>query len=311
VYTLVSAPVLGFDLARMEGGAATAELLLAALALSPEDLPVLAAPLPTQSVRAELWLEVAAAAMLQRRTADLFGLDAERAATLLLSSPIGSLDGLLHCLRHDVLDWLPVPREAEPVEPRAEHHAAAGAAEPGIEPPDFEHDPAGDAVAVLCDVAAACYLRAELTPLARRRLSAGWVVASRRLPTRPADLGPQHRAVAKLLDRVRLLSPSRAARLLSSAENARQQRADWAAAMHSASWAVYLSGRVRAAAAAQLALVSAVDAAGVPVADRAAGVWNALSGVVHALMVRDVTDQETTHRLLNPYLTALGPSGLD
>jgi hypothetical protein len=304
VYTLVSAPVLGFDLTRMEGGAATADLLRAALTLCPEDLPVLAAPLPSHTVRAELWLEVAAAAMRQRRTADLFGLDAERAAALLLTSPIGSLDGLLHCLRHDVLDWLPVPR---PMEPAADHRVDAGT----DDLPDFEHDPAGDAVAVLCDVAAACYLRAELADTARRRLSAGWVVAARRLPARPADLGPQHRTVSRLLERVRLLSPSLARRLMVSVDGARQQRADWASAMHSASWAVYLSGRVRAAAAAQLALVSAVDAAGVPVADRAAGVWNTLSGVVHALVVRDVTDHDTTHRLLGPYLEALGPAGLD
>lgn len=304
MYTLVSAPVLGFDLARMEGGAATAELLLAALTLSPEDLPVLAAPLPSQTVRAELWLEVAAAAMRQRRTADLFGLDAERVANLLLRSPIGSLDGLLHFLRHEVLDWVPpVPRPAETP-------AGTGGGSAGAEL-DLEPDPAGDAVAVLCDVAAACYLRAELSDLARRRLSAGWVVASRRLPARPADLGPQHRTVARLLDRIRMLAPAKAARLLLTAENAREQRADWAAAMHSASWAVYLSGRVRPAAAAQLALVSAVDAAGLPIADRAAGVWNTLSGVVHALVVRDVTDYETTHRLLGPYLAALGPAGLD
>lgn len=306
MYTLVSAPVLGFDLVRMEGGAATAELLLAALTLTPEDLPVLAAPLPTHPVRAELWLEVAAAAMRQRRTADLFGVDAERAANLLVSSPIGSLDGLLHCLRHDVLDWVPVPRAAEAA---AEGATGAGSS-PGVEL-DLEHDPTGDAVAVLCDVAAACYLRAELSDVARRRLSAGWVVASRRLPARPADLGPQHRTVARLLDRVRMLAPARATRLLLTAENAREQRADWAAAMHSASWAVHLSGRVRAAAAAQLALVSAVDATGLPIVDRASGVWNTLSGVVHALVVRDVTDHDTTHRLLGPYLAAFGPSGLD
>jgi hypothetical protein len=312
VYTLVSAPVLGFDLVRMEGGAATAELLLSALMLSAEDLPALAAPLPNPSVRAELWLEVAAAAMRQRRTADLFGLDAEAATALLLRSPIGSLDGLLHCLRHDVLDWLPAPRRPGPVAEH-EHHGggAAGQVPDDDLAPDFEHDPTGDAVAVLCDVAAACYLRAELPDTARRRLSAGWVVASRRIPARPADLGPQHRSVSRILDRVRLLTPTRAARLLSTTENARKERADWAAAMHSASWAVYLSGRVRAAAAAQLALVSAVDAAGVPVADRAAGVWNALSGVIHALIVRDVSDHQTTHRLLEPYLTAFGPAGLD
>ena len=71
-----------------------------------------------------------------------------------------------------------------------------------------------------------------------------------------------------------------------------------------------MSERVRAAAAAQLLLVQAVDDAGIPVADRAAGVWNLLSGTVQALLVRDVLDVDTVHRLLNPYLAALGPAGL-
>jgi hypothetical protein len=48
----------------------------------------------------------------------------------------------------------------------------------------------------------------------------------------------------------------------------------------------------------------------VPVADRAAGAWSLLSGAVQALVVRDLLDTDTTHRLLSAYLLALGPGGL-
>ena len=70
---------------------------------------------------------------------------------------------------------------------------------------------------------------------------------------------------------------------------------------------MFVAGRVRAAAAAQLMLVQAVEQAGVPVADRAGGVWNLLSGAVQALVVRDVLDGPTLYRLLDPVVSALGP----
>ncbi len=44
-YSLVSAPVLGFDLTRLPGGSATAEVLVRALCLQHEDLVVLAGQL--------------------------------------------------------------------------------------------------------------------------------------------------------------------------------------------------------------------------------------------------------------------------
>jgi hypothetical protein len=74
---------------------------------------------------------------------------------------------------------------------------------------------------------------------------------------------------------------------------------------------VYLADRLRPAAAAQLMLVQAVEDGGVPVAERAAGIWNMLSGAIQALVVRDLLDAATIHRLLNPYLSAVGPAGLD
>ena len=83
--------------------------------------------------------------------------------------------------------------------------------------------------------------------------------------------------------------------------------ADWAPAVHSASWAVFLSSRVRSAAAAQLLLVQAIDRARIPLTARAGGVWNLLSGAIQALVVRDLLDTTTVHRLVDPYLAALGP----
>jgi hypothetical protein len=46
------------------------------------------------------------------------------------------------------------------------------------------------------------------------------------------------------------------------------------------------------------------------VAVRAGGVWNILSGGIQALVVRDVLDTPTAHRLLAPVLAALGPGWL-
>ena len=45
-------------------------------------------------------------------------------------------------------------------------------------------------------------------------------------------------------------------------------------------------------------------------ADRAGGVWNMLSGAVQALVVRDLLDTATAHRLLAPVVAALGPAWL-
>jgi hypothetical protein len=312
VYSLVSAPVLGFDLARLDGGAATAELLLAALTLAPEDLAVLAARLPDDQLRAQLWQEVNAADLRRQPVHALAGLDPAISVALVERAPIGTLDALLRCVRHDVLDWTWATGGGAPANGPAGRLIGRPAARPAAAPapdPGTQTETAARASALLCDAVVASYLREELPAPVRRRLAAGWVAAVRRLPARPADLGPQHRAVARTLDRVRGAGPAEVTRLGQAADRTRGQ-ADWATAMHSASWAVYLSGRVRAAAAAQLQLVLAVHAAGVPVAALAAGGWNALSGTVAALLVRDLLDIATTHQLLAPYLAVFGPSDL-
>jgi hypothetical protein len=289
MYSLVSAPVLGFDLTRLSGGSATAEVVLRGLRLQQADLSILAGKLPDEGVRGPLWVEVESAA---RRMPSLKGLSKDDPAgslALVERAPIGSVDALLTCLRYDVMSWTwtGTGRDAQ------------------------QSEVAAAATALLCDAAVASYLRELLGDDARRRLGAGWVSATRKLPTgAPIDLGPHHYAVSALLDKLRSLRPKELSRLVSSSDDARRNAGGWSPAVHSASWAAYLSDRVRTAAAAQMLLVQAVDTAAIPLADRAGGVWNMLSGAVQALVVRDLLDTSTAHRLLAPVVAALGPAWL-
>ena len=289
MYSLVSAPVLGFDLTRLAGGSATAEVLLRALRLNAGDLPVLAAQLPDEGIRGPLWVEVESAS---RKMPSLRGLsqdDPAGALALVERAPIGTVDSLLTCLRYDVMAWT---WEGAGRDARQSEAAAA-------------------ATALLCDAAVASYLREVLDDSSRRMLGAGWVSALRKLPTgAPIDLGPHHYAVSALLDRLRSIRPADLTRLTQSADDARRNAGGWSPAVHSASWAAYLSDRVRTAAAAQMLLVQAIDTGAIPLADRAGGVWNMLSGAVQALVVRDLLDTATAHRLLAPVVAALGPAWL-
>jgi len=289
MYSLVSAPVLGFDLTRLGGGSATAEVVLRALRLGLGDLAVLAERLPHEDIRGPLWVEVESAA---RRMPTLKGIkedDPAGALALVERAPIGSVDALLTCLRYDVMAW-----------------TWQGTGRDALQSPD-----AAAATALLCDAAVASYLRDVLDASTRRMLGAGWVSALRKLPAgAPIDLGPHHYAVSSLLDRLRSITPRDLKRLVASAEDARRNAGGWSPAVHSASWAAYLSDRVRTAAAAQMLLVQAIDIGAIPLADRAGGVWNMLSGAVQALVVRDLLDTATAHRLLAPVVAALGPAWL-
>ena len=297
MYSLVSAPVLGFDLTRLHGGAAVADVLVRALTLTIDDLEILAAAHADDWDRLELWQEVDVAARKRGTAAAAVGttdgMDLVGALTVLERTPLGTIDGLLHCLRHDVLDWT------------WRRHPSGGATGSAQSPS------ASRAAGVLCDALAAAYLRELLSDDTRRRLSAPWVAAVRQLPERTTDLGPQAAAVTRLIERVRTLGRPEIDKLTAAADQARPGIATWAASMHSATWSVFLSGRVRAAAVAQLDLVQAIDSAGIPVAGRAGGVWNLLSGAVQALVARDAVDARTVHRLLDPYLTALGTAAVD
>jgi hypothetical protein len=166
---------------------------------------------------------------------------------------------------------------------------------------------ASRATAVISDAAAAAYLRELLPEESHRKLVGPWSEAATGLAEPQHDLGPQAADVERLLARVSSITDVERERLVRVSDNARPGLADWAPAVHSASWAIFLSGRVRAAAAAQLRLVQAIDLAQVPVGDRAGGVWNLLSGAIQALMVRDLLDSPTSRRLLDAYFSAMGP----
>jgi hypothetical protein len=299
VYSLVSAPVLGFDLTRLDGGSAVADVLLRALVLTADDLDDVAAAAGDDWDRIALWQDVETAARSRQERAALAtasatgpdasglapeNLDPTGALTLLERTPIGTVDGLLHCVRHDVLDWTWRRHPAGLVQLKSAARAAS----------------------VLCDAAVAAYLRDMLPETTGRRLAAPWETVVRDLPERRADLGPQVAAVTAFTDRVRSLSAVDLRRLVAASEQTRPGSVDWSSAVHSASWAVFISGRTRAAAATQLLLVDAVDRAGIPVTDRASGCWNLLSGAAQALVVRDVLDSATLYRLLDPMIAALG-----
>jgi hypothetical protein len=213
---------------------------------------------------------------------------ASTALGLLQRAPLGTVDGLLQCVRHDVLDWTWEKSEQG----------------------KLQNEVASQATSVLCDALVAGYLRHQLDASVRRRLAASWVAASRRLPEHAVSLGPTGSSMQALLDRVASLSQQDGTRLYKAAETARREATQWAPAIHSASWAVHLAGRVREAAAGQFLLVQAVETSGIPVTERAAGVWNLLSGAVQALAARDLVDANTAHRLLSPVLATLGPSAL-
>ncbi|MEV4514947.1 hypothetical protein AB0K00_39045 [Dactylosporangium sp. NPDC049525] len=293
MYSLVSAPVLGFDLSRLQGGSAAADVLLRGLSLTQSDLDAVASARADDDWdRVDLWRDVDAAAQERR------AVNADAGALAVVErAPLGTLDGLLHCLRYDILDWTWGNRPAQATMPTPQVRA----------PRQRQSEVASKATGVLSDAAAAAYLRELLTDESRRRLSAPYTAAMRALPEREHDLGPQADDLRQMLTRVGSLSPAEMRQLNKVTDTSRPGLTDWAPAVHSASWAVFLSGRVRAGAAAQLLLVQAMDRSGVPVSDRAGGVWNLLSGAVQALMVRDLLDSTTARRLLDPYFTAMGP----
>ena len=80
----------------------------------------------------------------------------------------------------------------------------------------------------------------------------------------------------------------------------------WTQAMHDAGWAAHLSGRTRTAAAAQMRAVLAFRSAGFSSVDAAEGSWNALSGVVQAMVVSDLLGDDHVTTLLRPWQIARG-----
>lgn len=297
-YSLVSSPVLGFDLVRVDGGSEVAGILLRGLACGPAELGVLAGR-HDAAARERAWPHVRAVSdrrpsMPQALSAVADGLDElagdglpgrrmDAALRLLRSSTIADADALVRLVHGDVLDWTWTARDGVAV----------------------RSDDAARGADVLADAAVAAYLSARLAPEVVDVLSAPYRAGLRALPEPRAAAGPDlPEGVRAVLDRLATLDVGTRAALEVAAERSRGGDGQWAVAVHDASWAVHLTGRTRTAAAAQLHAVQGFVAAGLAALEDAAGLWNLVSGVVHAEMVADLLGEGSRALLVRPWLEA-------
>lgn len=279
-YTLVSAATLGFDLVRLPGGRAVAEVLLSGLAADAEGIARLAAAHPARNLSRD---ERGVRAVRGRRARELAagvphvrsatgGTATDRAAVLvdqLERGTIGDAPTLERLLREDVFG---PERTAAPL---------------------VERDLVDEAVDVLADAAVGYWAAGILPPLVRRELTTAFDRATDAgpLPGRDVlDLGPATTEVRAFLDDIAGLDRAGRARWRAAVDDGRPEQRPWATAMHEASWAAHVSGRIRATAAAQLCAVQAFLDGGFDLHDGASGVWNAVAGCVQGIAMADLLD---------------------
>ncbi|WP_432534659.1 hypothetical protein [Kineococcus arenarius] len=305
-YSLVSSPVLGFDLVRLPAGDSAAEVLLRALDCGPREVDVLAAHHDADA-RARAWRSVREASRAAPQITDVLNQVAEGLAggvfaedvvgprvekgvlRVLQASTIADADALVRLVHHDVFDWTwSAPLDGGP---------------------RLRTETAGRAADVLADAAVSAYLGDRLPDGVRRLLATPYLHAARDLaplPSVPEELGEAQSGVRAVLERLSRLDGTDRACLRAVAGTHRAGGGEWASAVHDASWAVHLSGRVRTAAVAQLLAVRAFRAGGLDASDGASGLWNVVSGVVHAEVVADMLASETREVLLRPWHAAFG-----
>ncbi|MCZ2858891.1 hypothetical protein [Blastococcus sp. VKM Ac-2987] len=291
-YSLVSAATLGFDLVRLPAGRSVAEVLLTGLGADEAAVSRLAAVHPARgldrerrgvrAVRSRRAREMAAGVPHMRSAADAGRGAGDRAALLvaqLEQGTIGDAPTLERLLREDVLG--------------AEHPLRAG----------WDADEWDEAADVLADAAVGFWAAGVLPPLVRRDLTAAF---DRALDGGPLagpgswGLGPAADELTAFLAAVRDLDDAGRTRWRLAVDEGRAERRPWATAMHEASWGAHVSGRIRALAAAQLLAVQAFLDGGFDLHDGAAGVWNAVSGCVQAIVVDDLLGSDAVALLRAP-----------
>lgn len=294
-YTLLGASTLGFDLVRTTAGAQTAGLLLTTLSLRPADLAQLAGGHPGPSrrglvIRALETSETAGRAT-QTRLRTTSALAPGEAARIMLQelqvTRLGTAQALDRLVRREILDWTWTPA------------AAAG----GPPAQSYLGSMASD---VLADAVIASYASDHLEAELVQALSSALSRTRFPLQVEPGPDVPQD--TVALLDRLTRANEEDRRQLLAAVEVARRHTAQWAPAMHEATWAAHLGGRVRTAAAAQLLAVRAFQAAGFSTQDAAQGAWNLVSGAVAASVVADLLSDEHHAQLTSPWEAAFGSS---
>jgi hypothetical protein len=299
-FSLVSAPVLGFDLVRHPQGEAVASVLLRALTCGPEEIAVFtAAHARLNAARRDVaWQEIrtktertwsnqvtAHPALAAEAAVDTAAeqLDLTEVIIDLRERMIVDLDDIAHLIDSDVLAWCTE---------KAALHAGLESAHAA--------DPFVDAIASLWPV--------DLDRNLRQSLAAPFLQAARALPMSEPDVGPQAPEVQAILTRLGQLSALDRDRLRATVAVLRPPVGEWSQAMHEASWAAFTTGRIRAAAAAQLLAVQAFAASGLDATDGAEGVWNAISGHVHATVVADVLPDAVRNVLADTWRRAIEDS---
>ena len=158
---------------------------------------------------------------------------------------------------------------------------------------------------VLADAAASAYLRDRLPGALRRALAAPSPRAG--LPAR--DLDGSTVGIPDVDERLQVLAGADhdvRERWRRTVDELRIHTAEWAPAMHQATWALSMSERLRLACDAQLAAVIAFDRGGFTARDAAYGIWNAWSGVVQASAVGDLLGSSDADVLLRSWQTVYG-----
>lgn len=193
------------------------------------------------------------------------------------TSRIGDADAVDRLVRRELLDWTWI--SSGPVS--AQDPVASMAAD------------------VLSDAAVAAFLNTSLPAPLRRAMTLPFLSAGLPLPDEPTGTGDH--AVDTFLGLVAAADAAVRDAWRSAVDRHRHRTAEWAPAMHEATWALSVSDRLRAGADAQLAASVAFRRAGFTVQDAAYGVWNALSGVVQATLVADLLPASTAEILLRPW----------
>ncbi|WP_336030504.1 hypothetical protein [Geodermatophilus sp. FMUSA9-8] len=293
-YTLVSAATLGFDLVRLPGGRAAADVLLTGLAAGPAELTALAAGARSRdadrdqravlAVRARRARELAATVPQLRSVTPSAGDRAAVLVTQLERGTIGTVAAVERVLREDVL---------------GPEHRAYAEADPEVRERAAE---------VLADAVVGEWAAGVLPPLVRRELVTPYatVVPDAAVRGADADLGPATPELSSLLATFSSLDARGRDRWRAAVDEGRPEQRPWATAMHEASWAAHVSGRTRALATAQLLAVRAFAAGGLDARDGASGSWNALAGVVQGVAMGDLLDSSALGVLLAPWHRVTG-----
>jgi hypothetical protein len=282
VYTLLSASVLALDLVRHPTGAAVADTVDRALALTPGDVRALAAcAADDDEVRGRLRERLLAESAIEPR-----------------------MSRLMMGVRRAVEDGLPGAAEARTIADVLSETLLGGLGDLlallGREGPlaDPGAPAAGVQVALDAVIAAWCGRGPQGADVAEAFvLAAPWHAGAPLPPPLDDDAyGGAGRELRDLLDEVARLSPERWGRVEQAHTQGSRARS-WSGAMHTASKAAADSGRLLPVARAQLAAARALRLSGVSASATARGGAMAVVAAVQSLCVRDRLDTATAQAL--------------